>query len=35
MTPPELALLVLGAVMVLGVFGWIVVCLVRCRREDG
>ena len=34
MTPLELALLILGAVMVGAVFGWIGVCLVRCRRED-
>lgn len=37
MTPAwyELALLILGAFMVGGVFGWIGVCLVRLRREDG
>ena len=31
----ELLLLTLGTVMVGGVCGWIVVCLVRLRREEG
>jgi len=36
MTPTwyELALLILGALMVAGVFIWIVACLVRLRRGN-
>ena len=34
MSAYELALLALGTLMVGGVFGWIVACLVRLRRED-
>ena len=30
----ELALLTLGTLMVVGVFGWIVACLVRLRKEE-